>query len=100
MAAPGLLEGEGHFEKGYIAPEAALKKLRVAKGLGQTAYIYGATGYGKTELVRQYLPKRRHCYISCAEDAAGLLKAAAQGEGKERKSSMTFLAASLWGLAK
>ena len=47
------------MDKGYIAPEAALKKLRVAKGLGQAVYIYGATGYGKTELVRQYLSKRR-----------------------------------------
>ena len=60
------------MEKGYIAPEAALKKLRVAKGLGQAVYLYGATGYGKTELVRQYLSRRRYRYISCAEDAAGL----------------------------
>ena len=60
------------MEKGYIAPEAALKKLRAAKGLGQTVYIYGATGYGKTELVRQYLSKRRYRYISCAENATGL----------------------------
>lgn len=58
------------MDKGYIAPEAALKKLRVAKGLGQAVYIYGATGYGKTELVRQYLSRRRYHYISCAEDAA------------------------------
>ena len=43
------------MNKGYIAPESALKKLRVAKGLGQAVYIYGATGYGKTELVKQYL---------------------------------------------
>lgn len=60
------------MDKGYIAPEAALKKLRAAKGLGQTVYIYGATGYGKTELVRQYLSRRRYRYISCAEDATGL----------------------------
>lgn len=56
------------MEKGYIAPEAALKKLRAAKGLGQTVYIYGATGYGKTALVKQYLSKRRYHYISCAEE--------------------------------
>ncbi len=60
------------MDKGYIAPEAALKKLRMAKGLGQAVYIYGATGYGKTELVRQYLSRRRYRYISCAEDATGL----------------------------
>ena len=73
------------MEKGYIAPEAALKKLRAAKGLGQTVYIYGATGYGKTALVKQYLSKRRYHYISCAEDAAELVNAAEEvGEkGKE-----------------
>ena len=83
------MEGEGHLDKGYIAPEAALKKLRVAKGLGQTVYIYGATGYGKTELVRQYLSRRRYRYISCAEDTAELTEAAqsvpARSAGKEKE---------------
>ena len=60
------------MDKGYIAPEAALKKLRAARSLGQTVYIYGATGYGKTELVRQYLKSRRYRYISCGEDATVL----------------------------
>ena len=72
------------MEKGYIAPEAAWKKLRAAKGLGQTVYLYGATGYGKTELVRQYLSRRRYRYISCAEDAAGLTEAA-QSAGEEKE---------------
>ena len=76
------------MDKGYIAPEAALKKLRVAKGLGQAVYIYGATGYGKTELVRQYLSKRRYRYISCAEEATGLeatelMETAPHSSGKE-----------------
>ncbi len=81
------------MDKGYIAPEAALKKLRVAKGLGQAVYIYGATGYGKTELVRQYLSRRRCHYISCAEDAAGLMEtaeaaqeAASHSSGKEKEA--------------
>jgi len=81
------------LDKGYIAPEAALKKLRVAKGLGQAVYIYGATGYGKTELVRQYLSRRRYHYISCAEDAAGLMEtaetaqeAASHSSGKEKEA--------------
>ncbi len=70
------------MDKGYIAPESALRKLRAANGLGHTVYIYGATGYGKTELVKQYLSKRRYRYISCAEDAAGLPDVAAQGDRK------------------
>lgn len=88
------------MDKGYIAPEAALKKLRVAKRLGQTVYIYGATGYGKTELVRQYLSNRRYRYISCAEDPAGLLETAeaaqeavsqgltARSTGKEKEAQI------------
>ena len=76
------------MDKGYIAPEPALRKLRAANGLGQTVYIYGATGYGKTELVKQYLSKRRYRYISSAEDAAGLLDVAAQG-GRKGKGAET-----------
>lgn len=60
------------MDKDYIAPAAALKKLRAARSCRQTVYMYGATGYGKTELVRQYLANRKYCYISCAvEDADG-----------------------------
>lgn len=61
------------MDKGYIAPADALKKLRAARCLKQTVYIYGATGYGKTELVRQYLANRRYRYISCGEDESGSL---------------------------
>lgn len=60
------------LDKSYIAPETALKKLRMARSLGQTVYIYGATGYGKTELVKQYLKNRRYRYISCVENTAAL----------------------------
>lgn len=74
------------MNKGYIAPAAALKKLRAARSLEQTVYIYGATGYGKTELVKQYLSKRRYRYISCAEDAAGLSDAVEGQKGKHRES--------------
>jgi len=55
------------LEKGYIVPGRALKKLRTARNLKQTVYIYGATGYGKTELIKQYLFNRRYQYISCKE---------------------------------
>ena len=79
------------MDKGYIVPEAALKKLRAAKRHGKTVYIYGATGYGKTELVKQYLSKRRYRYISCAEDFAGLLEAAQDGREKRRKHGRWWL---------
>lgn len=55
------------MDKNYIPPAAALKKLKTAQGLPQTVYLYGATGYGKTELVRQYLRGRKYTYLSCEE---------------------------------
>lgn len=55
------------MDKNYIAPANALKKLKTARSLPQTVYLYGATGYGKTELVRQYLAGRRYIYLSCEE---------------------------------
>ena len=51
----------------YMRPTAAYNKLRVARVLQQPVYIYGATGYGKTELVRQYLGNRKYVVFSCAE---------------------------------
>ena len=41
-----------------------LNILKKARNLSQTVYLYGATGYGKTELVRQYLSGRRYTYLS------------------------------------
>ena len=55
------------MDRNYIAPAMALKKLKTARSLPQTVYLYGATGYGKTELVRQYLSGRRYTYLSCEE---------------------------------
>lgn len=55
------------MDQNYIAPASALKKLKKARSLSQTVYLYGATGYGKTELVRQYLSGRRYIYLSCEE---------------------------------
>jgi LuxR family maltose regulon positive regulatory protein len=51
----------------YIRPQAAYNKLRAAELLCQTVYIYAASGFGKTELLRDYLGKRKHIYISCAD---------------------------------
>ncbi len=51
----------------YIMPSDAYKKLHVSRILKQPIYIYGATGFGKTELVRQYLGRQKYIYISCIE---------------------------------
>lgn len=49
----------------HIMPLSANRKLKAADSLGQTAYIYGATGYGKTTFVQKYMEKRRHTYLNC-----------------------------------
>ena len=51
----------------YIMPGSAYRKLRAAKSLGQIAYIYGATGYGKTAFVQKYFGKRRYAYFDCGD---------------------------------
>ena len=64
LFAPFLREREDdmeQFEPGMIPPAAAaLQKLRTARSAPCAAYVYGATGYGKTALVRHYLAKRRY----------------------------------------
>ena len=51
----------------YITPHKALKKIRACRSIGNVVYIYGATGFGKTELVRQYLKNKPYFYASCEE---------------------------------
>lgn len=57
----------GNLENCYIAPETAVKKLKFARGISQTVYIYGAAGFGKTELVKQYLKNKSYIYFSCKD---------------------------------
>ncbi len=51
----------------YIKPKKAWKKLTTAYEIMQPTCICGATGFGKTELAKQFLGKRAYDYISCAE---------------------------------
>lgn len=53
----------------YISPHKALKKIRACRSIGNVVYIYGATGYGKTELVRQFLKNKQYFYASCTESS-------------------------------
>lgn len=46
----------------YIKPVEAFKKLDAANLLKQNVYIYGATGYGKTELIKQYFKKDKYIH--------------------------------------
>ena len=53
------------MEKNYVAPPGAYRKLKLARGLRQNVYMYAATGYGKTTLLRQYLGFQKNQYYDC-----------------------------------
>lgn len=56
----------------YIKPVEAFKKLDAANLLKQNVYIYAASGYGKTELVKQYFKKGTYLYIPCSQNCCDL----------------------------
>ena len=63
----------------YIAQHRALKKMNACKPFKKVVYIYGATGYGKTEFIRQYFLHKSYFYASCEEkswDYADVINAA------------------------
>lgn len=53
------------MERQYVPPETAYHKLRSARNLERNVYLYGATGYGKTTLLKQYLDFRSYHYWDC-----------------------------------
>lgn len=79
------------MDKNYIAPAFAMKKLKAARSLSQSVYIYAATGYGKTELVKQYLSNRRYIYISCADGSWNSEILPIKMENQKRRNSRTVV---------
>ena len=68
----GVINRERGGVSSYIKPAAAFKKLDAAKILKQNVYIYGATGYGKTELIRQYFKNDKYIYIPCRQNSCDM----------------------------
>ena len=48
----------------YFRPKKAVKKMKLAQNMGQTVYIYGVTGLGKTTFVKDYLGRKKYTYYS------------------------------------
>ena len=48
----------------YFRPKKAVKKMKLAQSLGQTVYVCGVTGLGKTAFVKDYLGRRKYTYYS------------------------------------
>ena len=56
----------------YVRPATAFRKLDAAKILRQGVYMYGSSGFGKTELIKQYLKSQIYIYIPCLNDCCDL----------------------------
>ena len=51
----------------YVRPQAAWEQMKAARNTGQTVYIYGVTGTGKTSFVADFLARKQYCYLSVAD---------------------------------
>ena len=58
----------------YIHPKAAWEKLRAASKTREDVYLYGATGYGKTELLHRFLRRKKCQWFSARELTAEQLQ--------------------------
>lgn len=77
----------------YIKPAAAFKKLDAAKILKQNVYIYGATGFGKTELIRQYFKNDKYIYIPCRQNSCDMSRIP---EKFSRTAELSLTISTLW----
>lgn len=48
----------------FILPDMACRKMKAARSIWQTVYIYGAAGFSKTVFIQQHLGRRRHIFLS------------------------------------
>jgi len=48
----------------YITPTSAYRQLNKMYEMGTSVYIYGATGYGKTRLVKEFLEGKDYIWLS------------------------------------
>jgi len=53
---------------GYVPAAEAWRKLNYAKNMKTSAYIWAATGYGKTRLVREFLKNEESLWLSPADE--------------------------------
>ena len=63
----------------YVKPAAAFKKLEAAKLLRHNIYIFGATGFGKTELIKQFFKNEKYIYIPCRHNSCDLSAVSQKG---------------------
>ena len=78
----------------YVKPRRAIRRLKAADEENITAYIYGVSGCGKTELVMRYLKNRKYTLFN-----AGLVTVEELREIKVSKQRKTVVINSLHDMA-
>lgn len=78
----------------YVKPRRAIRRLKAADEENVTAYIYGVSGCGKTELVMRYLKNRKYTLFN-----AGLVTVEELREIKVSKQRKTVVINSLHDMA-
>lgn len=71
----------------YIPPKAAMQRLRKARPVHQTVYIWGGTGYGKTSLIANFPAKKKWEYFELKPSLPGfeeILEQLQSGSARER----------------
>lgn len=61
------------LDEHYMRPQAAWEKMKSARNTGQTVYIYGITGTGKTSFVADFFARKQYYYISMSGTGADKL---------------------------
>lgn len=59
-------DGRPTVDERYVRPRAAWEKMKAAQNTGQTVYLYGTTGSGKTSFVADFMGRKRYHYVTVA----------------------------------
>lgn len=67
----------------YIRPKRALRRLKAAEEENITAYIYGVSGIGKTELIVRYLKQKKYQMFDAGRVSAEELEGITESEKRK-----------------
>ena len=67
----------------YIRPKRALRRLKAAEEENITAYIYGVSGIGKTELIVRYIKQKKYQMFDAGRVSAEELEGIAESEKRK-----------------
>ncbi|MEY8391739.1 AAA family ATPase [Lachnospiraceae bacterium] len=68
------------MDEHYVRRQALWKQMKAAQNIGQTVYIFGVTGSGKTSFAADFLSRKQYCYISMSDAGTAKLAGAVQEE--------------------